>query len=73
MTQPAISFHLRRLRQAGIVRARVDGKHRFYALDRSELEGMEAWLHRNRTFWNERFDAMENDLTRSTTKRRREK
>lgn len=59
LSQPAVSHHLKRLREAGLVRARVDGQRRVYSLETAKLEAMEVWLREKRTFWNRRMDALE--------------
>ena len=56
MTPPAVSQHLRTLRDAGLVRVRVDAQRRIYALDPNGLAEIDAWLGRYRRFWS---DALE--------------
>lgn len=48
VSRPAISRHLRVLREAGLVTSRVAGQHRIYALDRRPLAELDAWLERFR-------------------------
>ena len=48
ISRPAISRHLRVLREAGLVRSRVAGRQRIYALDRRPLAELDAWLERFR-------------------------
>jgi DNA-binding transcriptional ArsR family regulator/catechol 2,3-dioxygenase-like lactoylglutathione lyase family enzyme len=48
MTQPAVSQHLRVLRQAGLVRGRRDGRRRLYHLDARPLQAIESWTARQR-------------------------
>jgi DNA-binding transcriptional ArsR family regulator len=48
ISRPAISRHLRVLREAGLVRSRVAGQQRIYALDRRPLAELDAWLGRFR-------------------------
>ncbi len=62
MTPPAVSQHLRALREAGLVRVRRDAQRRIYALDPSGLAELDAWLARYRHFWNARLDALEREL-----------
>lgn len=59
---PAISQHLKVLRETGLVRVRPDGQHRFYSLDPDGLGEVDAWLKRVRRFWGERLDALEREL-----------
>lgn len=46
ISQPAISKHLRALREAGLVDVRVDGQRRWYRLRSSEMEPLQAWIDR---------------------------
>ena len=62
ISQPGISKHLRVLREAGLVRARVDGQRRLYALAPEMLAGVDAWLAPYRRFWVDRLDRLEAHL-----------
>ena len=44
ITQPTVSKHLKVLREAGVVRVREDGQHRFYRLDKAPLVSLSGWL-----------------------------
>lgn len=44
ITQPTVSKHLKVLREAGVVRVREDGQHRFYRLDTTPLVSLNEWL-----------------------------
>jgi ArsR family transcriptional regulator len=44
ITQPTVSKHLKVLREAGVVRVREDGQHRFYRLDTAPLVSLNEWL-----------------------------
>jgi DNA-binding transcriptional ArsR family regulator len=46
ITQPTVSKQLKVLREAGLVRVREDGQHRFYRVDGSPLANVGSWLHR---------------------------
>jgi DNA-binding transcriptional ArsR family regulator len=59
VSRPAISKHLRVLREAGIVDVREVAQRRIYRLDPRSLESAERWLARHRRFWEERLDALE--------------
>ena len=59
---PAISRHLKRLREAGIVSRRVAAKQRIYRLEADGLAEVEAWLSARRRAWNTRLDALEAHL-----------
>ena len=62
MTAPAVSQHLRLLRDAGLVHVRRDAQRRIYALDPSGLAELDAWLARFRHFWSGRLDGLEHEL-----------
>jgi len=58
VSRPAISRHLRVLRESGLTRVRVDGQRRVYALDPAPLAELDAWLRPYRRFWSRRLDAL---------------
>jgi DNA-binding transcriptional ArsR family regulator len=62
MTAPAVSQHLKLLREAGLVQVRRDAQRRIYALDPTGLAELDAWLARFRRFWSGRLDALEREL-----------
>lgn len=62
MNQPAVSKHLRVLREAGLVRVRVDAQRRLYALRAQPLGELHEWLEPYRRLWGERLDALEHHL-----------
>jgi DNA-binding transcriptional ArsR family regulator len=62
VSAPAISQHLKILRAARLVRARVEGQRRIQALDWRGLREIETWLARTKRFWERRLDALEREL-----------
>jgi DNA-binding transcriptional ArsR family regulator len=62
VSRPAISKHLRVLREAGLVQVRGDAQRRIYRLEPQALGRAEGWLARHRQFWQERLDALEAQL-----------
>jgi DNA-binding transcriptional ArsR family regulator len=62
LTQPAVSKHLRTLREAGLVRVRRDAQRRWYQLQAEPLAELDAWLEPYRQFWASRLDALERHL-----------
>jgi DNA-binding transcriptional ArsR family regulator len=52
MTPPAVSQHLKILRNAGLIRARPEAQRRIYALEPRGLTEIDAWLTRYRHHWN---------------------
>lgn len=67
-SRPAVSRHLRVLREQGLVQARLEGRRRLYSLDPEPLEELDEWLSHYRKFWTNRLDALGVELKR----RRRE-
>ncbi len=65
LPQPNVSKHLKTLRDAGLVRMRIDGPRRLYSLDPTPLAELDQWLQPYRVFWSERFDALGDHLLRS--------
>lgn len=64
ISQPAVSQHLRVLRESGFATVRVDGARRLYAVDATPLEEVDIWLERFRQFWSQRLDALATELAR---------
>lgn len=64
VTAPAISQHLKVLRQAGLVSVRVDAQRRIYGLAPDGLNELDQWLKQMRHFWSARLDALEGQLKR---------
>ena len=72
ISQPAVSQHLRVLRDAGFVHVRADGTRRHYRLDAAPLRGVDGWLAQFRAFWDQRLDALGTELARGRRARRPE-
>ncbi|HTS11764.1 MAG TPA: metalloregulator ArsR/SmtB family transcription factor [Candidatus Limnocylindrales bacterium] len=64
MTQPAVSKHLRVLRDAGFVESTVDAQRRLYRLKPDRFQEVDAWLEQFRRFWSTHIDALERHLDR---------
>jgi DNA-binding transcriptional ArsR family regulator len=64
MPQPAVSKHLRVLREAGFVESTVDAQRRLYRLKPEPFEEVDAWLAQFRRFWSAHVDALERHLDR---------
>jgi DNA-binding transcriptional ArsR family regulator len=62
MPQPAVSKHLRVLREAGFVESTVDAQRRLYRLKPEPLQEVDAWLAPFRRFWSAHLDALERHL-----------
>lgn len=65
VSQPAVSRHLRVLREGGLVRVRPQAQRRLYSLEPGPLEELDAWLARYRGFWQQRLDALDTQLRRA--------
>jgi DNA-binding transcriptional ArsR family regulator len=64
ITQPAVSRHLRVLRENGFATARAEGTRRLYAVRTEPLQEVEAWLRRYRRFWHGRAAALGTEIAR---------
>jgi len=67
LPQPSVSKHLRVLREAGLVEARVEAQRRMYRLRPEPLREVDAWLEQFRRFWSVHVDALERHLDRMET------
>jgi DNA-binding transcriptional ArsR family regulator len=65
MSQPAVSKHLRVLRDAGFVESTVDAQRRLYRLKPEPFQQVDAWLAQFRRFWSVHIDALERYLDRA--------
>lgn len=63
-SRPAVSRHLRVLREHGLVRARGEGTRQLYSLDPAPLAELDEWLGRYRSFWTNRLDALDTEIRR---------
>jgi DNA-binding transcriptional ArsR family regulator len=62
LSQPGTSKHLRVLRDAGLVRSRIDAQRRVYELRTAPLAELDAWLVPYRRMWEDSLDALERRL-----------
>ena len=69
MPQPAVSKHLRVLREGGFVESTVDAQRRLYRLRPEPFQEMDAWLAQFRRFWCAHIDALERHLDRMGQRR----
>jgi DNA-binding transcriptional ArsR family regulator len=68
LSQPAVSKHLRVLRDAGMVQARVDAQRRLYRIRPEPLAELDAWLATYRGLWTTHLDRLEEHLDRRRQK-----
>jgi len=59
ISAPAVSQHLQVLRQARLLKVRVEAQRRVYEIEAAGFEEVDAWLTRYRAFWTGRLDALE--------------
>jgi DNA-binding transcriptional ArsR family regulator len=70
ITQPAVSQHLKVLRDSGFARVRVDGARRIYTVDAEPLRDVDRWLARFRGFWAPKLEALATEIARGKKRRR---
>jgi DNA-binding transcriptional ArsR family regulator len=70
ISQPAVSQHLRVLRESGFATVRADGTRRLYAVDSEPLQEVDMWLEPFRRFWSHHLDALATELARGKRDRR---
>jgi DNA-binding transcriptional ArsR family regulator len=70
ISQPAVSQHLRVLREHGFATVRADGARRLYAVDPTPLRDVDAWLERYRRVWDQRLDALGTEIARGRRRAR---
>ena len=64
ISQPAVSQHLRVLREGGFATVRPEGARRVYAVNAEPLRDVDDWLGRFRRFWTPHLDALETEIAR---------
>jgi DNA-binding transcriptional ArsR family regulator len=65
LTQPAVSQHLRVLKEAGLVASRAEAQRRVYSINPAPLRQLDRWLQRYRKLWAEELDSLERHLDRN--------
>jgi len=70
ITQPAVSQHLKVLRDSGLASVRPEGTRRLYAVNSEPLRELDAWLDRFRCFWTPHLEALATELARGRRERR---
>ena len=72
ISQPAVSLHLRVLRDSGFATAEADGRRRLYAVVPERFDEIDAWVQRFRRTWEPRFEALATEVARGKRQRRRD-
>ena len=70
ISQPAVSQHLRVLRENGFARVRAEGTRRLYLVEPAPLRDVDRWLQPFRDYWEQRMDALGTELARGRRERR---
>ena len=70
ISQPAVSQHLRVLRDSGFATVRPEGTRRLYAVDPEPFRELDEWMGTFRSFWEQRLDSLETELARGKRERR---
>jgi DNA-binding transcriptional ArsR family regulator len=72
LTQPAVSRHLRILREAALVSLRAEAQQRIYALEPARLAIVYEWLNRYRLYWNAHLTKLEHHLDQGRKRRKKD-
>lgn len=72
ISQPAVSQHLKVLRDNGFTSVRPDGQRRLYAVEGQALRAVDEWLAGFRRFWTPHLDALATEIARGKRQRRRD-
>lgn len=70
ISQPAVSQHLRVLRENGFASVRADAQKRLYSLEAEPLSQVEQWIAPFRRFWDHKLDALATEVARGKRQRR---
>ena len=70
ISQPAVSQHLKVLRESGFATVRPEGARRLYAVDPAPLHEVDMWIDPFRRFWEQRLDSLATELARGRRERR---
>ncbi len=69
VSRPAVSRHLRVLREAGLVQVETVGRRRIYRFEPAPLVELDRWLDQYRHLWDSRLDALETEVYRARRER----
>ena len=71
ISQPAVSQHLRVLRDHGFASVRAEGARRLYSVEARAMRDVDAWLERFRRMWDQPLDALDTEIARGKRAKRR--
>lgn len=70
ISQPAVSQHLRVLRESGLVASKPEGARRLYTIEAAKLHDVDRWLAQFRPMWESRLDALGEEIERGKRRRK---
>jgi DNA-binding transcriptional ArsR family regulator len=70
ISQPAVSQHLKVLRESGFATVRSEGPRRIYTVDATPLKQVDEWVERFSAFWEVKLDALSTEIARGKKKRK---
>jgi DNA-binding transcriptional ArsR family regulator len=70
ISQPAVSQHLKVLRESGFANVRSEGPRRIYTVDAAPLKQVDEWVERFSGFWETKLDALTTEIARGKKKRK---
>ena len=70
ISQPAVSQHLKVLRESGFAVVRADRQKRLYSIETAPLREVDQWLEKFRAFWEPRLEALATEIARGKRQRR---
>jgi DNA-binding transcriptional ArsR family regulator len=70
ISQPAVSQHLKVLRNSGFASVRADGPRRLYTVDATPLREVDEWVEQFRGFWEHKLEALATEVARGKRKRK---
>ena len=71
ISQPAVSQHLKVLRESGFATVRIDGTRRLYTVESAAMQEVDAWLNQFRAVWERRLDALATEVARGKRQRKK--
>jgi len=69
ISQPAVSQHLKVLRESGFTSVRAEGTRRIYSIEAAPLREVDGWLERFRVFWEHKLEALATEIARGKKSR----
>ena len=70
VSRPAVSQHLKVLRESSFAKVRADAQRRLYSVDAAGLQAVDAWIGKFRSFWEPKLDALATEIARGKRQRR---